>query len=338
MVPRTGKRASSSVADDLKRNLALPYSKSAHKEPHVKHVARSIIAILKHGFRASVVATVLGLQACATLQGMPAQSVALQWPRSVNDAVPLSNEIVRGREGYSSEERNAWIEANLISVNKDYNAFVTNLQQNRAGWAIGTGILDLTFDVASSLTPSAGVKANYAAASALLTGSYAVIDKEAFLEKTVSALVSAMNARRKEALVAILAGMRLSTDQYPLAVAHEDLLEYQRSGSLLSGLSFVESASKEKEEDAADAIKTATALNTSERSLRRCITLAVQAVPDAKKDQLKTAAGALDPTALGKSTLSEIRNVISSFRLNPDPSQDRQFHAELKKQNLIGDC
>lgn len=288
--------------------------------------------------RVLLIAACLLLGACKTLSGMPRSSVtsptiatagAFTLPGNCRKSATLG-------DTYTKKQRNAWIETSIICVDDTYNKLATALQRNKAAWAIAGGILDLGLNVASSLTPSAGVKANYAAASTLLTGSRDIIDKEAFLKQTVAALTAAMNAKRKEVLVHILRGMQAETEEYPLAIAYGDLLAYQRAGSFLGGLSFVETASQEQLEDSiADIEDIAEVEEMSEAAIviRGCLTKFLQKMPETEHTKLFASIQAIDSKFKDTGTIAElVRAIIETKR---DPKYQRGDAIEKFDKELI---
>jgi len=244
---------------------------------------------------------------------------------------------------YDEKERNAWIEIHLACVDDHYDKFVKQLQQSKAGWAIGTGIMDLTFKVASSLTQSAGVKANYAAAGTLLTGSYGVIDKEAFLEKTVSALTAAMDAKRAKAFEPILRGMQGDRTNYPLSVAFRDLLAYQRAGSLIAGLSFVEAAA-EKQVDLSKAeiekIQGISPLTPEQRIFSGCLSDLLLSLKELDRDAILNAITPINTSFRSKnfSTAELVEQISKTYRLPPNPAFDKKFSDQLKAAGIDVNC
>ncbi len=274
------------------------------------------------------------------MKGMPDQTVRMDYYPSPASTVVKSAPLLESsigstelplRRGYSDVERNAWIEQHLIFVDRAYAQFVAGLQASRTGWGLGAGILDLAFGVASSLTPSAGVKANYAAASTLLTGSYAVITKEAFIEKTVSALVSAMDARRKAAVVQIRRGMLLDERAYTASAAHADLLEYQRASSLVGGLSFIETAAqKDIEKSVADIGE----LTPEGRVLRVCVKDLLFGLKEQDHAKFLAAIRVIDPKFKDEASTADLAQAFNETRLALDAAYDTRVLDALRAAGL----
>lgn len=276
----------------------------------------------------AIIATVCG---CATMHGMPKQGVSLQ----------LANQSDVGADqvafDYSVEVRDQWIESNLISIDGLYDDFVTELQKSRNGWSIGAGILDIAFGVASSLTPSAGVKANYAAASTLLTGSYAVINKEVFYEKTVSALVAAMDARRKSVLLQIRTGMQQDKKTYPISAAHEHIRAYQRASSLIGGLSFVEAAASESiKNDESDIAELRPLTDAADRVVRECVTKVLNRLTESEHAKLFSAIRRVDDQMPDGANVSDLLSSIKMDRaIRDDPNHDKKLLQSLSDEGLV---
>lgn len=283
---------------------------------------------------------------CASLSGMPDRTVA----RPVFTTLQTSEEIKIPAcvgpslpSNYDQVQRNFWIEVYLVCVDDQYDKFIEQLQQTKTQWAIGSGILDLTFKVASSLTPSAGVKANYAAAGTLLTGSYTVIDKEAFMEKTVSALTAAMDAKRKDALLPIFRGMQQAPTQYPVAVAFRDLLAYQRAGSLVAGLAFVETAAEkdvmESDKEIED-IQAIRSLSPIQRKRSECLSTVLNGLKASQRDSLLRAIRSLDSSfAASKEPIEKLLELVQTkHRFNNQAAFDEEFANLLEVAGIPVNC
>jgi len=283
---------------------------------------------------------------CTTLAGIPDRSVARPTFTATNTPMGTPSQTCEKTDvpmNYSAIQRNNWIEIYLACVDDYYDNFVKQLQQSKAGLAIGTGIMDLTFKVASSLTPSAGVKANYAAAGALLTGSYGVIDKEAFMEKTVSALTLAMDAKRAVAFVPIFRGMQGDRIEYPLSVAFRDLLAYQRAGSLVAGLSFVVAAADKQVDKSNEAIKNIQDINPltpEQRVFSSCLSDLLLNLKDADREAILNAIDPIDKSFRPKSLAIDklVQAISEAYRLPVNPNFDKKFAGHLKAAGIKVQC
>ena len=190
-------------------------------------------------------------------------------------AKPLKDVAALLGAQYSKDDRNRWIEFNLIRIDGQYAIYEARLRALRTKWNVGTSTAALLFNVASSLTDSAGVKANYVAANTLAVGANQIVSKEEFLEQTVNTLVTGMQGRRAEMRKRVRIGMTRSPEEYTVSDAYTDLQAYDSAGSLTQGMNFVTDATKKETDDQvkqADAeVKKALIFSEEEKQLAFCI-------------------------------------------------------------------
>lgn len=185
----------------------------------------------------------LGLGACASMpRAQPIDSIgASETPKfTVTSLI---------KDGYTPDTRNAWIEFNLIRIDEDYARYEKRLRDLRTQWNVGTSTAALLFNVASSLTASSGVKANYVAANTLAVGANQVVSREEFLEQTVNTLVTAMEGGRAEARKRVRIGMTRDKVEYPVADAYHDLQAYWAAGTLTQGMNFTSDATQKRTDE-----------------------------------------------------------------------------------------
>ncbi|MGA7436686.1 MAG: hypothetical protein WBW32_00995 [Luteibacter sp.] len=118
-----------------------------------------------------------------------------------NAAVELSN------AGDDPNKLNPVIKRRLMIIDQAYQNYVTGLRQEKTRSDFITGISAIAIGVAGTLTESAGVKTNYAAAGTLLAGGTVLASKTLYYEQTVLALVAAMDASRADVRLKILTSM-----------------------------------------------------------------------------------------------------------------------------------
>ena len=78
-----------------------------------------------------------------------------------------------------------------------------------------------------------------AAAYAVVTGTKTSFDKNAFFDSTVVALVSQMNASRKDVLARIYSGLELNHKQYSLMKALIDIEDYFQAGTIFGAVNAI---------------------------------------------------------------------------------------------------
>lgn len=242
---------------------------------------------------------------------------------------------------YTKDDRNRWIEFNLIRIDDQYAVYETRLRQMRTTWNVGSSTAALLFNVASSLTDSAGVKANYVAANTLAVGANQIVSKEEFLEQTVNTLVTAMQGRRAEMRKRVRIGMTRKEDEYTLSDAYTDLQAYASAGTLTQGMNFVTEATK-KEADGevkkADAeIKQAIIFSEEELQLAFCISESLLNRPlDAVVLAKVLAALEVEyPQGADSDALAE---TLAKARLHETAAFDKRLHKLMLDNNLMQPC
>ncbi len=137
----------------------------------------------------------------------------------------------------------AYIDANYLNYRQ---SFVFDRQHADA---VSSG-LQLMMTVAGTLTESKGVKDNYLAGIALMTGGEAIYDKSYLFDKSAPALVTQMDATRKERLVVLLGKLDFRCDQYPGQIALSDILDYYYVGTIVGAIEGAQKDAKKKDEEA----------------------------------------------------------------------------------------
>jgi uncharacterized membrane protein YiaA len=148
--------------------------------------------------------------------------------------------------------RNRFISGRLVQIDLQYIQFIRSLTADKQRLDTAGDLLNLTLNVAGTLTGGERAKANLAAAATALNGTKTTVDKQYFYEKSMDALVGTMNAKRKVVLVGILTGLATKTvDEYPFELALTQLNEYYMAGTLNGAIQFinVQSAEQEKASD-----------------------------------------------------------------------------------------
>jgi hypothetical protein len=167
--------------------------------------------------------------------------LALEAPHQFVDTIP---------EYYSNpgkETRNQFVSARLVITDLHYIEFVKEVAVNKAQLDTFLDVTSIGLDLAAALVGSAATSAMLAAASAGVTGSRISYDKNFFYEETIETLVSAMNARRKEALVPIVEGTGKSIQEYPFEHALTDLHVYYEAGTFAGALQAIRKDASLKE-------------------------------------------------------------------------------------------
>ena len=144
-------------------------------------------------------------------------------------------------------ERNKIIDGRLALINLNYNQFIAQFSVTRQTLDFGTEITQLGLNLATTAVGGESTKTILGAISSGVTGGKIAIDKNFFFEKTVSVLVSSMNAQRKVMLAPLLIGMTNSTTVYPLTQALADIDAYYFAGTFIGALQAIQADAGSKE-------------------------------------------------------------------------------------------
>lgn len=144
-------------------------------------------------------------------------------------------------------QRNAAMLKLMALADVRYMHFRNDIVNDRKGTRSAANGLLLMTDIAATLTKSVGVKDNYIALSALISGGENIYDKEYLLDRTINALVAQMDANRKARQVEIYRRMDDPITRYPSQAAFADTLEYYYAGTLNGALMGVQQSAAEQE-------------------------------------------------------------------------------------------
>ena len=228
----------------------------------------------------------LTLVACSSIRGAPQRPFAATTVVKSLEATEKDIETVLGPTT-TAAIRNGFIQKMLALVDIRFQEFVQKLNVQKSGFDAAASILGTGLSVAGTLVGSANAKTNLAAGTAFLSGGRETIDKTYFYERTVPALVTAMQAGRSEIRVQIMTGMNQPMDVYPAATAIRDLLIYSDAGTLLGALQYVQTKSGASEQNSQQEIRKIEILTPEEIDLKTQLTTALRASNPNSSDTAK---------------------------------------------------
>lgn len=182
---------------------------------------------------AVILGAAIAVTGCATLRGAP--TAPFKEEAYVGKDSPLSLTETQLQELIDAKDeatRNSLLRRLLSDIDLRYLRFASGVVDGKNRFEFGKSILTLAASVASSLTPSAGVKANYAGLTALIAGGGAAVDSTFLFNQTSLALVSTMDEQRAAVLAEIRTSMSQSITEYPGQTAFGDAIRYFRVGTL----------------------------------------------------------------------------------------------------------
>lgn len=197
--------------------------------------------------------TLLSLGGCATMSSSPERSgdvsselKALE-PYFSADVITIYN-----RKGDSEKKayRDDVVFGRIRAIDLHYNQFIQDISKEGKGMSIGSDSAVLLFSAAGTLSKVSSTQAIFAQSSGVVTGVKSSIDKNAYYDKTLYALISQMQANRQEALLTLYKGLETPVDQYPLLKALIDVESYYQAGTIMGAVTAITKSSGEQKANA----------------------------------------------------------------------------------------
>jgi hypothetical protein len=197
----------------------------------------------------------IALSGCATVRGSQDAPAAFAAPKTMvtYDAALLNygQPLDSGRAGMTREQyRDYVVDLYLVDIENKYRRFKKELTHADRGSALAGDLVLLGLSGATALVGPSAVQ-ELATATAVATGARAAIDKRLFFDRTLPAVIAAIDARRARIKAEIVVRRRLPLSQYTLGEAMDDLTRLADAGSLSGGIGDVTAAAtatKEAEE------------------------------------------------------------------------------------------
>jgi hypothetical protein len=193
----------------------------------------------------------LFLAGCATMTSAPKRSgdvvTELQSLEQYFAANVISTyDSLKTKPEEQKTYRNNVIFGRIRAIDLHYNQFIQDISREGKGMGIGTDSAVLLFSAAGTLSKVSSTKSIFAQSSGVVTGVKSSIDKNAYYDKTLYALISQMQASRQEALVTLYKGLETSVDQYPLLKALIDVESYYQAGTIAGAARAITKSSGEQ--------------------------------------------------------------------------------------------
>jgi hypothetical protein len=203
----------------------------------------------------------LATGACASFDAMPRPifdvQTAVGIPPDYQMAAALERMDRTDNPVAKKELRNRTIALYLAAADARYREFRVGLSRNVKGANLGLGLSVLALTGAGSIAKGAANELSAAASGA--SGAQATMNKELYFEKTLPAIVSAMETNRLRQRANIM--RRLRDDdviQYPLEQAFADIGDYQLATNLDNAIQQITTAAGQREAVAVQEYENAT--------------------------------------------------------------------------------
>jgi hypothetical protein len=265
----------------------------------------------------------LALGGCASVTGYPA--------RVSQDGAPLAPGIsdaayyaAKDAPAKQAEIRNELIFARLRAVNEQYDRFTRSLTTENNVTTLGSAITVVGLGAAGTIVKSPATKTALAAATTVVSGGAAAVDKNLFFSKTIPAVIAQMDSDRAKVLVTLYTGLKQPVSAYPLSAAEDAVDDYQRAGSLPSAISKLTAATEHEaskaKAEAADALVGTYSFDDSGKDLQAFVW------PNGVKDAARYERVRAAMTARGVD--AEV-SVTSFLHMNQFAAQRAQVAADL---------
>lgn len=176
--------------------------------------------------RLAIATMLLSLNGCAAIYGRPHETDP-NTPQEVENK-QLIAQCAKDPDKRSC--RDAIVYQRIRVIDRDFFEFANSVRVESTKLSLLTDLAVLGLSGAGATAPAAAPV--LAAVAGGLTGAKEAIDKDTFYEKTMPALLAAMEAQRHEVMVKIETGLAGPIDKYDLNVALTDIESYRRAGSI----------------------------------------------------------------------------------------------------------
>ena len=198
------------------------------------------------------------LAACASFQAHPdpvldTRAVVASANHDIREVLTAFGDPdgVNGRRrGLDRQQyRNMVVGTLIMAADARYLQFRRRLAAESRGSSLllDIGILGLSngASIASEATANA-----LAAGAAGLTGTRAAVSRDVYFDRTIPAMIGIMDAERTNMRTSIMASLRRSAEEYPLAIALSDVAAYEAAASLDGAIEILTREAAERSEDA----------------------------------------------------------------------------------------
>jgi hypothetical protein len=187
-----------------------------------------------------------GLAGCVSMRGAPervftpAQSLDLAGEYPYDQAIKaFFSDDSRHRGGLTPQQwRDMVVTVYLNAMDSQYSEFRAALSSEGRQAALGLDLAVIGFTGWASVAKDTMAK-KLSAAAAAFAGARGVVDKTLYFDKSLPALLSAMDAQRLRTKTQIMVNLRKSASDYPLPTAFAELMSYEITATLDSAVEQV---------------------------------------------------------------------------------------------------
>jgi hypothetical protein len=185
---------------------------------------------------------VVTLTACASIEGYqksPETSSVIKARNSKYYNSAADKDYYAAFGGSRQAIRDELVYGKMQVLEDDFLEFERCLNSAGNYVSLGSDLTVLVFNGLAATTGTAATKSALAAASAGVVGAQGVVNKDLYYQKTLSALISQMQANREKARLTIIQNLKQSDAAYPLNAAEIDLKRLEEAGSLVNAINDI---------------------------------------------------------------------------------------------------
>jgi hypothetical protein len=272
------------------------------------------------------------LAACSTLHGVPTRYAPAA---DIVTKINLTPDELATLPTVKDEvTRNTVINKTLVVIDVNFHEFVRRVNGDRQDIGAAGSATALGLNLAGTLVDSVAAKTNYAAFAAATVGAIGILDKNYFFEKTIPALVAAMEAARQTVLLRIKTGETKPVEEYDGQTAFSDLEEYFSAGTILGAVNTITTRADTEKADTSAAIRKLEVPTDDDIKQRKRVRDAIFKIDDASLAKGRAALKALGLP--DHSTAAEVRlELLRSLRKAPVDKSVDTTETALRSAGLV---
>jgi hypothetical protein len=236
----------------------------------------------------------------------------------------------------SEEARNEFVTGRIVLMNIRYIQFIRGMTREKQVLDAATDILLLSLNLTGAGISGETAKTIFHSLAAGVSGSKIALDKNFYYEKSVPALVAAMNAERASILESITASIRKPLSQYPFNDAVTDVQRYFEAGTLMGAINAIQRDAGAKNAKATDNIALLKDLAQDDIDRKGAMTKAIGSLTDADLNNAQATLTELNAGAGNLAKIDDLKLALQrEVRQRRAPDTIRSAYDIFKKHNLI---
>ncbi|HEV2268669.1 MAG TPA: hypothetical protein VGR92_04350 [Steroidobacteraceae bacterium] len=185
---------------------------------------------------------IAALSGCASINGYqrtPESSAVIQARRISYYGLHADDAYYAASANSRQAIRDELVYGKMQVLEDDFLEFERSLNSAGNYVSLGSDLTVLVLNGVAATTGGATTKSALAAASAGIVGAQGAVNKDLYYQKTLSAIISQMQANRDKARLTIIQNLKQPDSSYPLNSAEIDLKRLEEAGSLVNAVNDI---------------------------------------------------------------------------------------------------